>query len=764
MNRSLSAIIPVLGIAALAGCSGTMNVGTEDAGGTTNGGTNGQTSTGGTTGTITGALAAGAPCTANEQCQSFSCGVLGSGNCCATQCMAAIDFACNPTGCDAASGACTYSAGNACGAPTCSDGMLTIGACDDSGTCSPGSPATCPFGFACNVTGTACLTSCSTSSDCAAGFVCNHDFCVPPQLTGSCTADDNCTSGICGISGHGHCCTQPGRCSTSDSVCGASDCDGDGACLYPSIATPCPVPQACINGSAEGPFGVCDGLGVCTVTATPCAPYTCGAMACSTSCADSSGCFDDALCDNSVCCSGLAPGRTLLVDGVFGDDAAACCGLGDATPCQTLTRAMALITSGLARQMTIIATVDGGGGDWTPSGEIYPIVLGWGAELRAPGVFFLDPAGVNHDILDVQTASDDPLGYASIVGTAENPVGIGMNQANTEQTSDSAAIGVWKGTTLYISNAIVNGPAYDPQALFRPSSGIHVYAGAGLVLGQDQSSINTGTVYIGATNTALQGNIGIYCDTDGASLGCSIADAVLAGQSSVVIRGQSLWDIFAQDFSTISLASSPVIGAQPSTAGLRFCPIQGSVGVLLWGQATMTLSQGLIQCADYGVDLMASLYGDGNPVFTVDDTTISSNGTGIYASAGKAYVANTTIKWNQIGVWQDTDGLNNAAIDLSGDGSGGNTVICSSGALAANGTPGVDVYNTSTQMLNASNVTWDTPGPDYFSCDLSFTTCLCNNATCSVAPGGEGMDAVEDSTNLGGIATTGNGFTDAGCE
>jgi hypothetical protein len=42
-------------------------------------------------------------------------------------------------------------------------------------------------------------------------------------------------------------------------------------------------------------------------------------------------------------------------------------------------------------------------------------------------------------------------------------------------------------------------------------------------------------------------------------------------------------------------------------------------------------------------------------------------------------------------------------------------------------------------------------------------SCTCNLASCTDTPGSNGMDAVEDSTLLGGVTTTNNGYSDAGC-
>ena len=206
----------MLGGALTVACGST---GHQVSGGTT-GAVSGTSSTGGTTGGTAG-LAAGEPCTGNDQCASDICGVFGTGNCCAAQCTAAADPTCNPTACDAISGACTYPVGRACGTPSCSGNMLTTGACDATGACKAALSA-CPSNLACSADGTTCLQRCGAASDCAAG-TCNAGLCKERIATGACTEDDDCTSGICGTHGEGNCCNS--ACPTVDPVCGARGCD-----------------------------------------------------------------------------------------------------------------------------------------------------------------------------------------------------------------------------------------------------------------------------------------------------------------------------------------------------------------------------------------------------------------------------------------------------------------------------------------------------------------------------------------------------------
>ncbi len=81
---------------------------------------------------------------------------------------------------------------------------------------------------------------------------------------------------------------------------------------------------------------------------------------------------------------------------------------------------MKIIDNAQARDVTINAAVRKGN-TWNPAGEVYPIVLGWGAKLSAPGVYFYD-ANKNAEIIDVAAFSkSDTIGYASLVGNGDLP-------------------------------------------------------------------------------------------------------------------------------------------------------------------------------------------------------------------------------------------------------------------------------------------------------------------------------------------------------
>jgi hypothetical protein len=745
--RGLLAIAPAALLALASACGGTrspLKQSTSGTGGSTTSGTTGSTGTTGSAtsaGTAGGTLTPGAACSANAQCLSDVCGINGMGRCCRTACSIG-DVICGATACDDA-GACVYPVGMACGTPSCRGNMLTVSTCNAGGTCAPEIPSPCPSHLVCNSAGSAC---------------------APPQATGPCSADDECISGICGAAGTGHCCTN--ACSTNDATCRAVDCDESGACVYPNDHTPCGLGAGC-TGATQTDATTCDGKGTCPPPHTKdCSPYKCGASTCLADCTDDTSCVAGVFCDNKVCCS-VTKLSTIRADWVLGSDAVACCGVGTNTPCATINRAMTLIDNAKVQNVTMAATVDGGGGDWDPgSGERYPLVLGWGVELSAPGVFFFDPTDdprYHTSIFDIAFYSkNDKVGYASIVGSATRQVGVGMNAANNIQTPDISSIAVEANNTLYLANASVNGSASKIES----SQAILVNAGATLVAGQDQSGAVTGTVNVGNAlgQHATDGFMGIYCASDYASVGCTVKDAPLVGQSALVVQGQEFIDIDAEDFSNVTLTASPVIGAPPSAAGFGNCASKNDgrpAAVLINGPVNFTFKNGTVQCIPTnGFQMATTISGTGGAKVTIDNTIFQNVELAIYASTGTTTVTNSTFQYNVQGVFSDYDGTNNGTIDLSG---GGNTIVCSSNVESFWGstTPGIDVINRSQQVLKADNVAWDTTGPDYFQCDWHLGSCHCNLASCTTSAGSDDMDAVE--VGDAGITTTGNVKFDGGC-
>jgi hypothetical protein len=148
-------------------------------------------------------------------------------------------------------GTCSYpAAGTACGEPACENGVATSSACDGQGRCVAASPEDCTP-YACGAS--ACRSSCGEDGDCAEGYVCNPDSNrCEPKPGGKCVegdtvveADDGkrtpcapywCTAGACGSSCSSTTQCQPGFvCDTARSpgACVAADepaADEDAGC------------------------------------------------------------------------------------------------------------------------------------------------------------------------------------------------------------------------------------------------------------------------------------------------------------------------------------------------------------------------------------------------------------------------------------------------------------------------------------------------------------------------------------------------------
>ena len=182
----------------------------------------------------------GQPCTTGVGCASGNC---ADGVCCDKSCAGACmsclsartssspDGTCAPIGlgmddpqgrCGAATplsscgntghcdgrGSCEkYGSAITCAAAGCSGGTSTAAAtCDGAGHCPVGGTQNCDP-YVCG--GTACKTTCATSSECATTSYCSNQSCVPKKVLGGiCATFDECTTAICG----GRCCSAPCTC------------------------------------------------------------------------------------------------------------------------------------------------------------------------------------------------------------------------------------------------------------------------------------------------------------------------------------------------------------------------------------------------------------------------------------------------------------------------------------------------------------------------------------------------------------------------
>jgi hypothetical protein len=570
---------------------------------------------------------------------------------------------------------------------------------------------------------------------------------VMPQQLGPCTEKADCLSGICGVNGTGNCCNS--KC-VLGGPCGATGCDAiTGDCQYP------PTSVACGEASCDGGMfqaDGCNGFGSCeNLILSTCLPFACNPSGCLSTCSSNADCVGG-YCDrpSSTCC-GLANGAQMDVDGASGDDTQVCCG-SEASPCMTLTHAMQLIDEAQAQNVVITATYDGNeSGVWDPPAEVYPIVLGWGVELSIYGIAFYDGDSANRALFEVGPVSaNDQLGYASIAGGA---VGV-----SSQPPTDKSTILVNPKGTLFLAGTLVYSGLGDQ------TTAIEVSAGAELVLGQDRSGGQTGTVFIGSNSPVptIDGYNGIVCDSAN-GVGCTVMDSPVSGTNSVVIAGQANHDIDAEDFANISLSFAPQIGVRATGAGRANCPSfeDGSASsdgaILIHGKASVTIEDGAVQCVG-GTAFALEGSTNGVPTVVIDDVTIEDATVGVHAFAGTATITSSTIEYNTIGVEQDTDGTHIATIDLSWGG-GGNVNVVACNISGDGGMIGASVINRTSQVLEAQQVDWDTMAPDVFSCDLNLMNCSCQIPNCTDSPGADGMDAVTESS--GSIDTSGNGSAPA---
>lgn len=221
-----------------------------------------------------------------------------------------------------------------CRVASCTGGVQTLQTfCSGTGpTCAPAVTKACAP-YVCGAT--ACLTSCSTDTDCSVGNWCSNGVCIAKVPNGStCTAGNSCVSGICAdgvccnaactgeceacdvAAAVGTCSPVTGKphgsrtqCATDSSLCGGA-CNGTNrtACTYPGSSTQCRAPSC---GAGTATLGaVCNGAGSCpTLQTQDCGQYVCGATACLGNCNTDLDCVQGDYCSAKVCKPRVAAGQ-----------------------------------------------------------------------------------------------------------------------------------------------------------------------------------------------------------------------------------------------------------------------------------------------------------------------------------------------------------------------------------------------------------------------------------------------------------------------
>ncbi len=711
-------------------------------------------------------------CTLSSACVSLNC---AGGFCCAstTACSAGNNQSCSFTGCDMTTGACVYPpTSTLCGASSCSGQTLTTYFCGGNGQCVDGGMP-CPNNLTC-ANSLTCVLSCSGTPDCSPGYWCNAGTCVLLLDNGAvCGANATCTSNVCGTTGTGHCCAKACP-AANNAACGATDCDGTGSCVYPPATTSCDV-ASCASSFLNTYF--CDGNGTCVDGGSVCnGNFHCAGSTCAAACTTTSDCGSGTFCDTPAgsCCATIANPGTVNVDIANGSDTTACCGYSGAGPCQTLEHAMLLVdaTNGLnaGTLVTLDATVDGGGGNWSTTVETYPISLGWGVTLTAPGVYFKGSNSAE-EIFDIamQPGELAPPAMVTMQGGAVNAVVVGSDDSAAVTTQ--LGIVVEDGGTLNVS--------YVDVFVYNGSTGITLENGATLDLDFASAGgfLNLGgTLPNGTVQTENLGT-GIYCSN------ATISDLFSTASPSLAAKAQYT-SIDAEDGCTVSLMHNPTFGwptAGGYTGSGQGCTgISGSkdyIGLSARGGATVSLSNATFTCMYEGLTVNPGA--TTNPTVTLSNATIENcSPSGIYVTAGTVTVSSGTIDHNYIGVEMAGSGYMPSVTLNDGTMTNNTTVTCNSNqepGATSQPNPGIDVYNDSDGNVAADYVNWDewsnTDGVDLFWCAPLFgipsnCTCQATNNTCTNTAGDDDMDLVMggDGGAITGSETSTNGASaNSGC-
>ncbi len=715
---------------------------------------------------------AGATCGAGSDCTSGAC--LGS-RCCVSTCDT-TDPQCGAAACDA-TGACIYPTdGLSCGAAqACLGTVFTpTSFCNGDGACAPSPSQSCEP-YTCDQLGRTCYATCTLGgTQCATDGYCGSATCAlkgapgtPCAATSTSDADQSCLSSICEV----NCCVN--------------DCPSD------------PTTNNC--------GGTCNDAGSCVATICPNHFGCSGSITCNTQCASDKDCDTQSFCDLTgvtACCAKLGAGDALYVDAVLGDDTVVCCG-SKTTPCQTLTRAMALVAGGATSGVILQAMNGDGGTSWTEN-ETYPIHLGWGVTLNAPSLYFANPNNASK-LFEVYAYDPTDNGTVAIqggpVGIATDPVRIGFdpntsNWQNSLIAVDDEAVEDRTALPLVLSNVWMVGSFVAPN-----STALNVGAGAAVTLGPQLVYVGDGNLFLPdyPYNGILGGFGGITCTGAGAS----IQDDPAGVAPVLAVSSTSSTYLEVDDGCTVALTQGPILGnadvypvgwdgnsssCPPTSVCLQYCDAYPSAAVSVVGGGSVSIGSALnpasIICAFIGVDEETS-DATGSPSASLTNAVVdlqrnddcfqggdscSADGqacAGAIVTEGSFSATATTFRHTYLGVFVAG---NATKVDLSGGGGGGNTFECYGsqwssefpgtggsfcpnpgvvppnggvGVVNASGTIGVDVE---TGVWNDYDTTANTT--QVWTCsDTTYTSCTCAGPNCSDAGPVDGADAIYLSTN-----------------
>jgi hypothetical protein len=405
----------------------------------------------------------------------------------------------------------------------------------------------------------------------------------------------------------------------------------------------------------------CDGAGSCAVPTPPvadCAPYVCGATgACKTTCGAAADCFN-AFCTSTsggVCCP-FYPANTIQVDGTKGVDSA-CCGAGTgASACATIARAATNAAGTGVMPMTLAVANPPNGKDWVA--DPFPITLGEGLILSAPGLYFSAPS-VDAGVLFLVTNPIQDAGPAPTVieGAAGAPIHVGFD-SNWNQAHGLTGIAVTQAA-LHLLNAELQSPPrlhpVDEMAVYVADAGV-------LILGNDGLGAS-GTVWIGNPD-AGQGYLGISCNAGG-----TVTDKGSTTAPSVWAQNMR-FGITDGNGCILDLTNGPRFGLALNDGGT--CDSHPDYdGIFIDGlQTDAIVSNATFDCFNgMGLSVGAGTFHGDHDLFLFNAIGAWPSSTPL-PNAGRAHISNSTFRHNDIGVYAS------GPVDLSK----GNEISCNGGS------------------------------------------------------------------------------------
>jgi hypothetical protein len=369
-----------------------------------------------------------------------------------------------------------------------------------------------------------------------------------------------------------------------------------------------------------------------------------------------------------------------------------------------------------------------GGTDWLPS-ESWPIQLGLGVKLLAPGVHFTPPASSPTTAFLIAGYSATDVAPVAIKGGPFDTLVVGIDKGWTNLS----------GTTIAIDDgSSVDGgtnPPLELDQVWLNGTSIGLRVGPG-------GSATLGSVIIGSGAAILSrppppapiGTTGILCQGSASQLATIQSGPI----PSLVVDSQSGRDIDVEDYCDLSLTSANLgLLAEAYTTGGCFAKTDAT-GLFVGGNSSVNVGTFIAECMDgYGLYLTGSA--NGVPNVTVGYGEVFNCGcAGAYLNGGATLLSGISFQFNQVGLQIDDDDAGVAGT-ITQTGLYAN-LSCNSAAEPSNlcrAAAGADLLNTSSAgSVDATGLGWDhwdsaRNTTQIWACtDRTLQSCRCHGPAC----------------------------------